>query len=231
MSAARLPYYDSVEAALGLILGSVGPEPGILMHKYIMIGPQGAGKGTQSKLLAEKFGFVHISSGEIFRWNVSNHTKLGSRVTRITKVGRLVSDEIVENVLQDRLEMHDWRYGFVLDGFPRTPAQAMYLFENWNLDRAIYLDLDDATVRRRVSARAQMGKGGGFTKRADDNPEALRQRLQDYHEKTRPLLTLFEERDMLLRVDAGKPIEEVFDAVVEGLGLQEPSARLPGLSK
>ena len=199
------------------------------MRKYIMIGPQGAGKGTQSRLLAEEFGFVHISIGEIFRWNVSNHTKLGSRVTRITSVGRLVSDDIVEKVVQERLEMHDWRYGFVLDGFPRTPSQAMYLFENWNLDRAIYLDLDDATVYQRVMARAQVGEGSGFTKRVDDNPEALRQRLRDYHEKTRPLLDLFEDRDMLLRVDAGKSIREVFDAVVAGLGLKDGLVKLPGL--
>lgn len=201
------------------------------MHKYIMIGPQGAGKGTQSTLLAEKFGFVHISIGEIFRWNVSNHTKLGSRVMRITDVGRLVSDDIVETVVRDRLEMHDWRYGFVLDGFPRTPAQAMYLFENWNLDRAIYLDLDDETVYQRVMARAQVGEGSGFTKRADDNPEALQRRLQEYHEKTRPLLDMFAERDMLLRVDAGESIQEVFGAVVGGLGLTNGSVPLPSLSR
>ena len=193
------------------------------MNKFIIIGPQGSGKGTQSKLLAEAFGFIHISIGDIFRWNVRNHTKLGSRVTRITAEGRLVSDEIVENVVRDRLELHDWRYGFVLDGFPRTPAQAMYLFENWNLDRAIYLDLDDETVRQRVMSRAKVGEGSGFTKRADDNPEALRRRLADYHDKTRPLLELFAERDLLLRVDAGGTIEEVFQAVVDGLGLQAGS--------
>lgn len=189
------------------------------MHKFIMIGPQGAGKGTQSRLMAEEFGFVHISIGEIFRWNVSNHTKLGSRVTRITEEGRLVSDDVVENVVRERLEMHDWRYGFVLDGFPRTLSQAMYLFENWNLDRAIYLDLDDTVVRERVRERARAGEGGGFTKRADDNPQALKQRLSEYHEKTRPLLKLFEHRNMLLRVDAGKPIPEVSRAIVDGLGL------------
>ena len=193
------------------------------MNKFIIIGPQGSGKGTQSKLLAEQFGFIHISIGDIFRWNVRNHTKLGSRVTRITAEGRLVSDEIVENVVRDRLELHDWRYGFVLDGFPRTPAQAMYLFENWNLDRAIYLDLDDETVRRRVMSRAKIGEGSGFTKRADDNPEALRRRLAEYHDKTRPLLELFAERDLLLRVDAGGTIEEVFRAVVDGLALQARS--------
>ena len=193
------------------------------MNKFIMIGPQGSGKGTQSKLLAEEFGFIHISIGDIFRWNVRNHTKLGSRVTRITAEGRLVSDEIVENVVRERLELHDWRYGFVLDGFPRTPSQAMYLFENWNLDRAIYLDLDDGTVRERVMSRAKVGEGSGFTKRADDNPEALGRRLTEYHEKTRPLLDLFAQRDLLLRVDAGQTIEEVFRSVVDGLGLESGS--------
>ena len=200
------------------------------MNKYIMIGPQGAGKGTQAKLLAERFGFVHISIGDIFRWNVSNHTKLGSRVTRITGEGRLVPDDVVENVVRARLELHDWRYGFVLDGFPRTESQALYLFENWNLDRAIYLDLDDATVHRRVMSRARIGEGSGFTKRADDNPEALRQRLREYHEKTRPLLDVFRERDMLLRVDAGRPIQEVFDDVVKGLALNGSPIPVPGLS-
>ncbi len=195
------------------------------MNKYIMIGPQGSGKGTQAKLLAQEFGFVHISIGEIFRWNVSNHTKLGSRVTRITQEGRLVSDEIVERVVRARLELHDWRYGFILDGFPRTPAQAMYLFENWNLDNAVYLDLPDRIVRERVMARAQVGEGGGFTKRADDNPEALARRLSEYHEKTRPLLQLFAERGMLLTVDASKPIPEVFQAVVDGLGLRTAAKR------
>ncbi len=195
------------------------------MHKFIMIGPQGAGKGTQSQLMAEEFGFVHISIGEIFRWNVSNHTKLGSRVTRITREGRLVPDDVVENVVRARLELHDWRYGFVLDGFPRTPSQAMYLFENWNLDRAIYLDLDDGVVRARVRARAQVGEGSGFTKRADDNPDALGQRLAEYHEKTRPLLKLFEDRNMLLRVDAGKPISDVYRAIVDGLGLDARASK------
>lgn len=196
-----------------------------------MIGPQGSGKGTQSQLLAERFGFVHISIGEIFRWNVANHTKLGSRVTRITAAGRLVSDDIVEKVVRDRLEMHDWRYGFILDGFPRTPAQAMYLFENWNLDRAIYLDLDDATVFERVMSRAQAGKGSGFTKRADDNPVALRQRLLEYHQKTLPLLEVFEKRGLLLRIDAGKTIPDVFADVVAGLGLNSQSGQLPAIHR
>ncbi len=190
------------------------------MHKFIMIGPQGAGKGTQSKLLAQQFGLVHISIGDIFRWHVSNHTKLGSRVMRITAEGRLVSDKIVGTVIRERLELHDWRYGFVLDGFPRTHTQAEYLFENWNLDHAIYLDLPDEIVRERVMMRAQKGLGSGFTKRADDNLEALQQRLAEYHEKTRPLLSQFKEQRMLLRLDASRSIEEVHHSIVEGLNLQ-----------
>ncbi len=187
------------------------------MQKFIIIGPQGSGKGTQAGLLAERYDFVHISIGDIFRWHVGHHTKLGSRVNRITAEGRLVSDDIVESVVRDRLEMHDWNYGFVLDGFPRTRPQALYLFENWNLDCAVYLDLPDEVVRDRVLHRARVGEGSGFTKRADDNPEALKMRLREYHEKTRPLLDLFEERGMLLTVDANRTIEEVHNAVVAGL--------------
>lgn len=194
------------------------------MHKYVMIGPQGSGKGTQSRLLAKEFGFVHISIGEVFRWHVRQHTKLGSRISRITQEGRLVSDEVVERVVRDRLELHDWRYGFILDGFPRTLAQADYLFENWNLDRAIYLELDDRTVYERVRGRARRGRGGSLTARADDTPAALRRRLADYHEKTSPLLEVFERRGMLLRIDGSQAIAQVYEAITAGLGLGAETA-------
>jgi adenylate kinase len=196
------------------------------MQKFIIIGPQGSGKGTQAELLAEHYDFVHISIGDIFRWHVGHHTKLGARINRITTEGRLVTDEIVETVVRDRLEMHDWNYGFILDGFPRTRPQALYLFENWNLDRAVYLDLPDEIVRDRVMHRARVGEGSGFTKRADDNPEALKTRLREYHEKTRPLLDLFEERKMLLTIDANRTINEVYDSIVEGLSLPRSNSTL-----
>jgi adenylate kinase len=192
------------------------------MHKYILFGPQGSGKGTQSRLLCRGYDFVHISIGDIFRWHVAHHTKLAARVRRITDQGRLVPDEIVEEVVSERLEQHDWNYGFVLDGFPRTRGQAEYLFERWNLDQVIYLDLPDEAVYARIMHRAKVGQGQGFTKRVDDNPESLRTRMQEYHEKTKPLLELYRAKDMLIRIDADRPIAEIVGEVRSRLRLGEP---------
>jgi adenylate kinase len=183
------------------------------MHKYIIIGPQGSGKGTQAQLLCEGYEFEHISIGDIFRWNMVHHTKLAARVNRIMNKGLLVPDEIVEEVVRQRLEQHNWNYGFVLDGFPRTRSQAEYLFENYNMDAAIYIDIPEAVVYERVMHRAKVGEGSGFTKRADDNAEALKVRLREYFEKTAPLLELFDAKQMLVRVDGTKTIEEVFASV------------------
>ena len=189
------------------------------MHKYVICGPQGSGKGTQSELLCRDYDLVHISIGEIFRWNVKHHTKLAARIKRITDAGMLVPDEIVERVVRERLDQHDWNYGFVLDGFPRTKAQAEYLFENWNLDKVIYLELSDEVVFQRVMYRARMGQGSGFTKRADDNPDALMIRLREYHEKTKPLLDLYSKLGMLVTVDANRSISEIYDDVRLKLGV------------
>jgi adenylate kinase len=150
---------------------------------------------------------------------MAHHTKLAAKVQRIMNEGRLVPDEIVETLVRQRLEEHDWNYGFVLDGFPRTRPQAEYLFENWNLDKAIYIDIPDQVVFERVLQRVQKGKVGGFTKRDDDNPQTLKIRLKEYYDKTAPLLHLFEEKRMLLTVDGNRTIEEVRCSIVEGLGL------------
>jgi len=193
------------------------------MHKFVISGPQGSGKGTQSELLCRDYDFVHISIGEMFRWNVSHHTKLAARIRRITDAGLLVPDEIVERVVRERLDQHDWNYGFVLDGFPRTRAQAEYLFENWNLDKVIYLELADEVVYQRVMYRAKMGQGSGFTKRADDNPEALKTRLREYHEKTKPLLELYDRMGMLMTVDANRSISEIYSDIRTRLELPDPT--------
>ncbi len=194
------------------------------MHKFVISGPQGSGKGTQSELLCRDYNFVHISIGEMFRWNVANHTKLAARIRRITDAGLLVPDEIVERVVRERLDQHDWNYGFVLDGFPRTRAQAEYLFENWNLDKVIYLELADEVVYQRVMYRAKMGQGSGFTKRADDNPEALKTRLREYHEKTKPLLELYDRMGVLLTVDANRSISEIYTDIRTRLDLPDQTA-------
>ena len=156
---------------------------------------------------------------------MTNHTKLAARITRIMNEGRLVPDEIVEEVVRQRMEQHDWNFGFVLDGFPRTRSQAEYLFENWNLDKAIYLDIPEDVVFGRVMQRVAEGQGGGFTKRLDDNPQALRVRLQEFHEKTQPLLRLFEHKGMLVTIDGNQSIERVFDSIVANLGLSSPVAK------
>ena len=195
------------------------------MDKFIIIGPQGAGKGTQAQILCADYDFVHISIGDIFRWNMANHTKLAARVTRIMNEGRLVPDEIVEEVVRQRLEQHDWNYGFVLDGFPRTRSQAEYLFENWNLDKAVYLDIPDDIVFQRVMSRAALGQGSGFTKRADDNPAALKVRLREFHDKTAPLLQLFHDKGMLETVDANRPVADVYQAIRDTLLLGPPEPR------
>jgi adenylate kinase len=191
------------------------------MHKYVICGPQGSGKGTQSELLCRDYDLVHISIGEMFRWNVKHHTKLAARIKRITDAGMLVPDEIVERVVRERLDQHDWNYGFVLDGFPRTRAQAEYLFENWNLDKVIYLELTDEVVFQRVMYRARMGQGSGFTKRADDNQDALMIRLREYHEKTKPLLELYSKLGMLITVDANRSISDIYTDIRRQLGVPE----------
>ncbi|MBI3679325.1 MAG: nucleoside monophosphate kinase [Acidobacteria bacterium] len=192
------------------------------MHHYIVCGPQGCGKGTQSKLLCDDYDLVHISVGDIFRWHIAHHTKLAARIQRITDEGMLVPDETVEEVVRRRLEEHDWNYGFVLDGFPRTLRQAEYLFENWNMDKVIYLDVPDDVVYERVMMRARTGEGSSFTKRADDNPEALEMRLKEYYQKTRPLLEMYRRKGILLSVDATRTIEVIYSEIRQRLGLPEP---------
>jgi len=123
------------------------------MRKYVIMGIQGSGKGTQAKLLAEDLDLVHISVGDIFRQNVKTHTKLGAQVRRVMSSGELVSDDVVEKLVRDRLAEHDWNYGFIVDGFPRNARQAEFFLESYDIDGVINLELPDAEVERRVLAR------------------------------------------------------------------------------
>lgn len=210
------------------------------MRKYVIMGVQGSGKGTQAKLLARDLDLVHISVGDIFRWNVQNHTKMGAQVRRIMAEGRLVGDDLAESVVRDRLTQHDWNYGFIIDGFPRSRRQAEFFLESYDIDGVIYLDLPDSEVRRRVMARRLCsncgmdynllasspevpGKcdacGGDLVPREDDTEEALAVRLKEYHEKTNPVLDLFRRKEYVITVDARKPPEEVQQEIRKQLGL------------
>ncbi len=134
------------------------------MRKYVILGVPGSGKSSQGALLAADLDLVHISVGDIFRWNVQQHTKMGAQVRRIMAGGDLVGDDLAEAVTAERLAQHDWNYGFVIDGFPRNARQAEFFLESYDIDSVIHLDMPDSEVRRRVLAR-RLGSGCGM----DDN--------------------------------------------------------------
>ena len=210
------------------------------MRKFVIMGVQGSGKGTQSQLLCADLDMVHISVGDVFRWHVQHHTKLGAQVRRIMAAGELVGDDMVEAVVRERMEWHDWNYGFVIDGFPRNARQAEFFMESYDLDGVIHLELPDDEVRRRVLSRRLCPNcgmdynliddrpevdgccdicGHELTVREDDTPEALDARLRDYNEKTRPVLELFQRKEFVHDIDARPPIEEVQQSIRDALGL------------
>jgi adenylate kinase len=213
------------------------------MRKFTIMGIQGSGKGTQAKLLADDLDLEHVSVGDIFRWNVQHHTKLGAQVTRIMTRGNLVDDDLVETVVRDRLAAHDWNFGFIIDGFPRNARQAEFFLESYDIDGVINLYLPDEEVHRRVLARrlcSQCGLdynliahlpqkeatcdvcGGALVSRADDNPEALANRLADYHNETRPLIEIFERKEFVATIDATQSVEDVQIAIRERFALPAP---------
>ena len=210
------------------------------MRKYVIMGVPGSGKSTQGSILAADLDLVHISVGDIFRWNVQNHTKMGAQVRRIMAGGELVGDDLAEKVTADRLAEHDWNYGFVIDGFPRNARQAEFFLESYDIDGVIHLDMPDSEVRRRVLARrlcASCGVdynliesrpategvcdvcGGNLVTREDDTEEALAVRLRDYHEKTDPVLDLFRRKEYVAAIDATASREEIQQAIRDKFGL------------
>jgi adenylate kinase len=216
------------------------------VHKYVIMGIQGSGKGTQAQLLAADLDLVHMSVGDIFRANVEQHTKLGAQVRRIMGAGELVDDELVESIVRQRLQDHDWNYGFIIDGFPRNVRQAEFFLESYDIDAVILLELPDEEVAVRVLSRricASCGLdynvvgrrpeeseicatcGGKLVMREDDNPEALAARLRDYHEKTQPIIELFERKECVLRIDAKRPIAVIQDEIRRRLGTAVASRR------
>ena len=124
------------------------------------MGPNGSGKGAQAALLCKVYKLIHISVGDIFRWNIRSHTKLAARIQRIMNAGQLVSDDIVEEVVRARLDEHDWNYGFILDGFPRSVTQAMFFLESYDIDAVINIEVPDQAVIERMLSRRLCAKCG-----------------------------------------------------------------------
>ena len=212
--------------------------------KIIMLGAPGAGKGTQAKKIAAKYGIPHISTGDIFRANIKNNTELGQKAKTYMDKGELVSDELVVDLIMDRFKEADCANGYVLDGFPRTIPQAEALdkalkAQGEAVDFAINVEVPDENIINRMSGRrACVGCGATYhiefnpTKvegvcdacgeklilRDDDKPETVKNRLSVYHEQTQPLIDYYAKADVLAEVDGTQDMEKVFSDIVNVLG-------------
>lgn len=212
--------------------------------RIIMLGAPGAGKGTQAKKIAAKYGIPHISTGDIFRANIKEGTELGKKAKTYMDQGLLVPDELVVDLVVDRLQQEDAQKGYVLDGFPRTIPQAESLDEalkkvDSQIDYAIDVDVPDENIINRMSGRracVQCGAtyhlvyaptkaegvcdvcGDSLVLRDDDKPETVKKRLDVYHEQTQPLIDYYTSAQVLKRVDGTQDMEDVFAAIVAILG-------------
>lgn len=212
--------------------------------RIIMLGAPGAGKGTQAKKIAAKYSIPHISTGDIFRANIKNGTELGKKAKTYMDQGLLVPDELVVDLVVDRVNQEDCANGYVLDGFPRTIPQAEALDKaltemGQSIDYAINVEVPDENIVQRMSGRrACVNCGatyhivyaptkkenvcdtceGELILRDDDKPETVQKRLNVYHEQTQPLIDYYTEKNKLVEVDGTIDIEKVFDAIVKILG-------------
>ena len=212
--------------------------------KIVMLGAPGAGKGTQAKKIADKYGIPHISTGDIFSANIKAGTELGMKAKAFMDQGQLVPDEITIGMLMDRIGEPDCEKGYVLDGFPRTIPQAESLTEalgarGEKIDYAINVDVPDENIINRMSGRraclscgstyhivyAPVRKegicdrcGAQLVLRDDDKPETVKKRLEVYHDQTKPLIDYYEKAGALCTVDGTQSMEDVFQSIVNILG-------------
>lgn len=210
----------------------------------IMLGAPGAGKGTQAKMIADKYQIPHISTGDIFRANIKNDTELGKKAKGYMDQGLLVPDELVVDLVVDRMAQEDCKNGYVLDGFPRTIPQAESLTTaleklNEKVDFALNIEVLDVVIIERMSGRRSCPDcgavyhvitipskiegicdvcGGKLIQRDDDKAETVKKRLEVYHEQTAPLIDFYKNKNVLLEVDGTLGLDEVFDTIIKTLG-------------
>lgn len=182
--------------------------------RLILLGPPGAGKGTQAQRLVAKYEIPQLSTGDMLRAAVANGTEIGKRAKAVMDAGELVSDEIVNAIVAERIDQPDCAKGFILDGYPRTLAQAdavsdMLAERGMLLDAVIELVVDDKALVGRIINRAEEAKAAGQPVRKDDNPEVFEERLREYYKKTAPLIGYYYANDQLRQVDGMAPIDEV----------------------
>lgn len=191
--------------------------------RLILLGPPGAGKGTQAARLVEKFGIPQLSTGDMLRAAVKAGTPVGLQAKAVMEAGGLVSDEIVVGIIAGRIDEPDATRGFILDGFPRTVAQAealdkMLAEKHMELDAVVELKVDENALLSRIEKRARETVEAGGTVRADDNPEAFKVRLDSYRAQTAPVSAYYASKGELKTVDGMAPIDEVSKALDTLLG-------------
>lgn len=191
--------------------------------RLILLGPPGAGKGTQAKLIVERYGIPQLSTGDMLRGAVAAGTPTGMKAKAVMEAGELVSDDIVNAIVAERIDQDDCAKGFILDGYPRTLVQAdavedMLAARNLKLDAVVELVVDDTKLVGRIVNRAEEAKAAGQPVRKDDTPEVFEERLREYYKKTAPLTGYYFAKKTLKTVDGMGTIDEVSSGIAKVLG-------------
>lgn len=208
----------------------------------VLMGPPGAGKGTQGEILSKRLGIDTISTGVMLRTAIKEQTEIGKQVEKLINDGKLVPDDIMVKLVKERLAKPDCENGFILDGFPRTTAQAKALTESGvKIDKVLSLEVDDDKIIERLSSRRECSKcgapyniisnkpetegkcdkcGGDLIQRADDNPATIKNRLDVYHEQTEPIKAYYEEQGLLVTAQGEEKLEDTTSNVAKALGLE-----------
>ena len=218
-----------------------------MINFFVFLGPPGAGKGTQAKIVASRLGIPQISSGDIFRENLKNKTELGTNANQYIKVGELVPDDITIAMINERLSRSDCGLGAILDGFPRTPTQAQALEEtlresDCNIHKVPYITVPESVLIERLSGRLTCRAqghifhkiynppqisgvcdhdGSELYQREDDKPETVARRIHVYHDQTQTLVDYYRKRGVLVEIDGNKPIDQVTEELIDMLELVE----------